>query len=147
MPYTEAVIAECMRFSSIVPFGVMHEATQDTYFEGYLIPKGFTVSAFQYGVHHDKRFWGDPENFRPERFINEDGKFQKNDALIPFSLGKRQCLGELLARDELFLLTTHIFHSFDVELAPEDKNVDLKYKQGALLTPSHYKVILNEKIQ
>lgn len=40
-----------------------------------------------YSVHMDPEYWGDPENFRPERFINADGTFRKDERMIPFGKG------------------------------------------------------------
>jgi cytochrome P450 len=67
---------------------------EDTTFRGYEVKKDTFIVANQYAVHYSKEIWGDPENFRPERFLSPDEKtVRRNDALIPFSVGKRQCLG------------------------------------------------------
>ena len=60
----------------------------------------------------DQKTWGDPLVFRPGRFINEDGKFVKHPHVIPFSLGKRACPGEILARQELYLFTGNLVKRF-----------------------------------
>ena len=66
----------------------------DTTFHGYEIKKDTMVIANIYSVHFDPKTWGDPENFRPERFLSKDEKTViRNEALIPFSFGKRQCPG------------------------------------------------------
>ena len=84
--------------SSITPIGVLHRAMEDVKFHGYDIPKGtFILPNVRY-IHYDPRNWDKPEEFRPERFLCADGKtFKKHDAFMPFSVGKRQCLGETLA--------------------------------------------------
>ena len=64
--------------------------------------------------------WGDGEVFRPERFLDSDGKVKKDDHFIPFLTGKRQCLGEPLAKTELFLFFTGLVHQY--KFLPEDKN-------------------------
>ena len=63
---------------------------QDAVINGYFFPKNTTVISNIYRVHNNPKVWGDPENFRPERFLSEDGKkIVKNENLIPFSAGKR----------------------------------------------------------
>jgi len=115
MPYTEAFILEVFRVASIFPYAVPHCVTEDSELRGYLIPKGVSVYASIYSTHHDPEVWGDPENFRPDRFLSSDGsKVEKHESLLPFSIGKRQCPGELLARDQLFLFLTTLLQNFRI---------------------------------
>ena len=46
----------------------------------------FTINL--YSMHMSKELWGDPENFRPERFLDAEGKFKKSEYLQPFGMGK-----------------------------------------------------------
>ena len=147
MPYAEAIIAESMRMSSIVPFGPFHTAMKDTKFHGYDIPKDTMVVSNLHFIHHDKRIWGNPEEFQPERFLSADGKtLKKHDALMPFGVGKRQCLGETLARDTTFLYFTTIFHRYSIRLADESLDVSLEPTQGFLLAPQKFQVVMQERL-
>ena len=147
MPYTEAIIAESTRMSAIVPTGVLHKAMEDVKFHGYDIPKGTMIMPNVHCIHYDPRYWDEPEEFRPERFLSADGKtLKKHDAFMPFSVGKRQCLGETLARDTIFLYFTNIFHRFSIRLAEESKDATLEPAVGFLLAPQDYIVILRERI-
>jgi len=81
---------ETLRFTSFIPYGVIRRACEDVEFHGYSIPKDTIVIGNLYSAHHDIKTWGDPQNFRPERFLSEDEKTViKNPSLIPFSVGKR----------------------------------------------------------
>lgn len=94
MPYTEAVIMEVLRKSTLLPMGVIHRMLQDKIFHGFHIPKHTIVISNLYACHYDPEAWGDPENFRPERFLANDGsKILRLDAYMPFSGGRRVCLG------------------------------------------------------
>ena len=54
--------------------------------------------------------------FDPERFIDECGKLKKVDELVPFSVGKRMCLGHDMARMEIFLIMANLLYRYDVRL-------------------------------
>ncbi|CAG0898535.1 unnamed protein product [Darwinula stevensoni] len=107
MPYTEAFLMEVQRLARLIPLGVTHAATEDVEIDGYQFPKGTVFMASIWSCHSDPKYWPDPEKFDPGRFLNSDGTLKtKIPSFLPFALGKRQCLGESLARMELFLFVT-----------------------------------------
>ncbi|XP_077177807.1 vitamin D 25-hydroxylase isoform X3 [Paroedura picta] len=137
MPYTEAVIHEILRFCNIVPLGIFHATSKDTVVHGYSIPEGTTVITNLYSVHVDEKYWSNPEVFCPERFLDSSGQFVKREAFVPFSLGKRHCLGEQLARMEMFLFFTSLLQRFHLHF-PSALIPDLKPKLGMTLQPHPY---------
>lgn len=81
---------EILRRTAVVNIGVPHRMLQDAVINGYFLPKNATVISNIFSVHNNLKTWGDPENFRPERFISEDGtKIVRPEEFIPFSSGKR----------------------------------------------------------
>ncbi|XP_075210011.1 methyl farnesoate epoxidase-like [Lycorma delicatula] len=135
LSYIEAIIMEVQRICNIAPITAAHRAKSDTKVSGYIIPKDTTVLASIYSVHMDNEHWGDPENFRPERFINNEGKIIQDEWFIPFSLGKRRCLGETLARGSLFLFFSTILHNFIISSPPAEPLPSLEQIDGATLCP------------
>lgn len=146
MPYTEAMIQEMLRFSSLVPTGLVHKTLTDFVLGEHKIPQDTWLIANLQGIHHDPEIWGDPEVFRPERFLNENNEVMKHEALLPFSTGKRVCIGESLARDELFLFITCIFQTFTVEPDPDSpKPTTEQLNSNIISMPKPHKLILKER--
>ncbi|KAK2575389.1 hypothetical protein KPH14_001053 [Odynerus spinipes] len=112
LPYTEATLRETMRYETLTPLSVFHKCTKDTTLQGYFIPAGTVMVNNLAGMDHDPDFWGDPENFRPERFLTDDGQLNK-DMSFPFGIGHRVCAGETFGRLTLFGTFACLMQNFD----------------------------------
>ncbi|CAN9499486.1 unnamed protein product [Ophioblennius macclurei] len=112
MPYVQAVLHEAQRISNTVPLSVFHNTTKDTELMGYSIPKDTMVIENLTSVLNEEGQWKFPHEFNPENFLNDQGEFYKPEAFMPFSSGPRVCLGEGLARMELFLITVTLLRKF-----------------------------------
>ncbi|EFO94794.1 hypothetical protein CRE_08763 [Caenorhabditis remanei] len=115
LPYFNAVLNESQRCANIVPLNQIHCVTKDTVINGMTVKKGTGIIPQISTVLLDEKAFPDPYTFNPDRFIDENGKLKKVDELVPFSVGKRQCLGEGLARMELFLFISNFFNRYQVK--------------------------------
>ncbi|XP_042883981.1 cytochrome P450 2J4-like [Penaeus japonicus] len=119
LPYTTAAIYEVQRIADLVPFAVPHQTTENATVAGYHIPKNTTV---MFNLSHglkDPKFWKYPDRFYPEHFLTDEGKPFKPETFMPFGAGKRVCLGESLARLELFLFFTTLVHRFSWKITDD----------------------------
>uniref|UniRef100_A0AAQ6IA54 Cytochrome P450, family 2, subfamily X, polypeptide 9 n=1 Tax=Anabas testudineus TaxID=64144 RepID=A0AAQ6IA54_ANATE len=119
MPYVQAVIHEIQRVANTVPLSFFHCTTKDTELLGYSIPRGTIIIPNLSSVMFEEGQWKFPHEFNPENFLNENEEFVKPEAFIPFSAGPRMCLGEGLARMELFLFVVTLLRKFKF-IWPED---------------------------
>jgi len=155
LAYTRAVIYESMRRSTAVPLGTTHSNTRPILIAGKLIPANSHVVPNIHAIHMDPNLWEQPEQFKPERFINaDDGTLSRRPRhFLPFGSGRRMCLGDALAETELQLFFASIMHVFDVEPAvspsntsssssttPMDSLPSLEGNLGATLTPDQFHV-------
>ncbi|CAF4743814.1 unnamed protein product [Pieris macdunnoughi] len=132
MPYNEAIIHESVRHFMGRTFGVPHRAMQDTTLAGYRIPKDTMVVSNYTNILMDDKLYPDPYSFKPERFIR-DGKVCLPDHYFPFGLSKHRCLGDALAKCNIFMFTTAVLQKFSLLPGPEGPP-SLNHVDGA--TPS-----------
>ncbi|XP_042306666.1 steroid 21-hydroxylase [Sceloporus undulatus] len=118
LPYLSATIWETLRMRPSAPLALPHMTTHDTSLSGVSIPKGTTVIPNLYGAHHDQSIWPDPQEFRPERFLESNAMAEAQRHLVPFSCGARVCLGEALARMESFFFLTYLLRDFQILPSP-----------------------------
>ncbi|XP_051245387.1 cytochrome P450 2K1 isoform X2 [Dicentrarchus labrax] len=142
LPYTDAVIYETQRLANIVPMAIPHKTTRDLTFQGYSIKKGTTVFPLLTSVLHDESEWESPHTFNPSHFLDKEGKFIRRDAFMPFSAGRRVCLGESLAKMELFLFFTSVLQHFRFTPPPgvTEDELDLSPTVGFTLSPSPHEL-------
>lgn len=145
MPYTEATILEALRIATVAPLGIPRSVPRDVIFRGYWIPKDTTIITNLNSSMMDPQIWREPETFRPDRFLSPDRKtVEIPKEFIPFSLGSRSCLGETLAKMEMFLFLTSILQRF--KLSPSGSELPvIKGTLGVVYNPDPYEIRLTKR--
>uniref|UniRef100_H2ZKY1 Uncharacterized protein n=1 Tax=Ciona savignyi TaxID=51511 RepID=H2ZKY1_CIOSA len=122
LPYTKAVLQETYRIRTVTPLAIPRRTRGDVNLMGYFIPKHTEIISNLWWVHNDPEHWDEPDVFRPERHLDTNGNLVMLNRVIPFSIGPRNCLGENLARIEIYLFLVSILQKFVVLPNPDDPN-------------------------
>ncbi|KAF8368024.1 hypothetical protein PRIPAC_85853 [Pristionchus pacificus] len=139
LPYTCAFLQEIYRLGNVLPINFLRMTTQDTEVEGRRIPSGTTVLPQFSMVHSDPKEFERPDLFCPERHVDGEGQFIKDPRITPFSVGKRACLGETLARMEIFILfATFVQHCHFTPVGKVPPTVEFNY--GFARSVKHFDV-------
>ncbi|XP_034941922.1 methyl farnesoate epoxidase-like [Chelonus insularis] len=142
LPRVEAFLAEAHRTLILTPLGVPHRTIEDVSLEGYHIPKDTVILLNFHSANTDESCWEKPQEFHPERFLDESGQYRRRNEFIIFGLGKRRCLGEQLAKPSLFLFFTHILHNFDLTVPQGSELPRLDGIDGFTVSPRPYLIKL-----
>jgi trans-cinnamate 4-monooxygenase len=126
----------------IAPVGgiITRKTKQDLHLGDYMIPKNSRILGFAFSMAIDPELWDNPEEFRPERFLNEEKDIALRGGEMPkkrdylkatfFGRGKRACVGYQLARKELFLQAAYYFWAFEFSASSPNQKLDLTMKGG-----------------
>ncbi|KAL4234972.1 Cytochrome P450 1A1 [Mactra antiquata] len=145
--FTEATILESMRMKAVVPLALPRRALQDTQLKGYKISKGTVLFFNLHSALYDEEIWGDPDNFRPSRFLDDNNKIdlKLSSRVISFSLGRRRCVGETLAKMEIFIMFANMMQKCSL-MKPEAEVLDEESVPGLVYSPKPFKVIVKERV-
>uniref|UniRef100_A0A8C7ZW86 aromatase n=1 Tax=Oryzias sinensis TaxID=183150 RepID=A0A8C7ZW86_9TELE len=114
LKYLECVIKEALRLYPSVPF-FARRLGEDCHINGFMVPKGANAIIITYTLHRDPRYFPEPEEFRPERFLPENAAGRPPYAYVPFSAGLRNCIGQRFALMEEKVVLSSILRKFNVE--------------------------------
>jgi cytochrome P450 len=117
LPWTTACLQESQRYYSAV-WIIARRAIEDDVIAGHRIRRGTTVVIPIHHIHHDPRWWPDPETFDPNRFYRPTDR--PRSAYLPFGGGRRICIGQSFALMEMVLIAAIMSQRFTFDLAPGD---------------------------
>uniref|UniRef100_A0A8C3PK16 Cytochrome P450 n=1 Tax=Calidris pygmaea TaxID=425635 RepID=A0A8C3PK16_9CHAR len=142
LPYTNAVVHEIQRFSNIVCVGMPRVSVRDTTLLGFPVKKvqGTIIIPNIASALYDPEQWETPRQFNPGHFLDKEGNFIPREAFLPFSAGHRVCLGENLARTELFIFFANLLRAFTFRLPEGVTEINPEPILGGTLQPHPYRL-------
>ena len=147
-PYTTATLLETQRIAAIAPASLPHAVRETTTIGGYRLEKGSLVLANLWYLHMDESYWGDPYAFRPERWLDpkDPSKVLQHSNFMPFSMGKRRCLGENLAKVEYSVFGVTLLRNFTFKMADAGNPPPLEGSSGGIInSPDPYEMVLEKR--
>lgn len=138
--YTNAVVHEIQRYANLVPGAVLHACKRDTMFMGLPVSKGTVIYPNLGSVLYDPDQWETPQQFNPGHFLDKDGKFVCRESFLVFGTGPRVCLGERLARVELFIFFTSLIQNFKFQLPEGLTHISMDSIIGSMRQPHPFKI-------
>ncbi|KAL6995049.1 hypothetical protein U1Q18_005183 [Sarracenia purpurea var. burkii] len=125
LPYLQAIIKETLRMHPPGPLlSWARLAIHDTHVGDHFIPAGTTAMVNMWAITHDERLWSEPNEFKPERFVEEDVAIMGSDLrLAPFGSGRRVCPGKAMGIATVQLWLAQLLQSF--KWVATDVGVDL----------------------
>lgn len=132
MKYLKAVVKETLRLHPPVPLLVPRESTEDIKVNGcYHVEAGTRVIVNAWAIARDPKYWDEPEEFKPERFLNSSIDIKGNDFnVIPFGAGRRGCPAVAYATVANELLLANLVHQFDWALPAGVETLDMTETVG-----------------
>lgn len=123
-------IRETLRLYPVAPF-ITRYLPKNTTISGYHIPKDTLVIMSLYTISRDSKYFKNPENFNPERWLRTDSNKIMQQASLPFAMGARSCIGRKIAEVQLQLALAYLVRNFNIKLC-EDREVEMVLKMVAV---------------
>lgn len=148
-PFLRASVYETLRLSAMTPLSTVHETNEVVTLSGHKLPKGTCVCVNLHAIHHSSKYWDDPYQFNPNRFLDSSGKELKDIETIrgffPFGAGLRKCVGDDLAMKLLIALMANIVLNFHFDISPWHSQPSLTGSSRVILLPHPYHITINRR--
>ncbi|KAH7010382.1 cytochrome P450 [Ilyonectria destructans] len=128
LPFVKAVVSETLRWRTVTILGgIPHAPTQDDEYNGYFIPKGTAITGNLWAIHRNPRDFPDPDTFRPERFLGGlERPYPNKKGHNAFGWGRRQCSGQPLAEQGLFITIARLLWAFSIKPGLDKQGNEVK---------------------
>jgi len=124
VPYLVALCKESLRYFTVLKLGLPRRTIEDSKYGNHVIPAGTTVFYNAFAINRDPQRYSSPEEFNPERFLNEEEK-KVGHPHYTFGVGTRMCVGNLLADREMYMGIGGLIDHFEIQ--PENNSSSANY--------------------
>ena len=145
LPYVMAAVMEIQRMANVAPGSLPHYLMKDIAFNNYTFKKGTLFIANLSKFLMDPDVFPLPKHFNPDRFRDENGKLIRIEQFAPFSIGKRICMGESLAKNELFIFFVRLVQRLNIGVWFSEIPDPEQYVSGITRIPKPYKVVISAR--
>uniref|UniRef100_A0A8R1HTN1 Uncharacterized protein n=1 Tax=Caenorhabditis japonica TaxID=281687 RepID=A0A8R1HTN1_CAEJA len=134
-PFVRATLSEIQRLANVLPWAIPHKTLEECNIGGNHIPANTEIIPALGAILNDPDVFASPDKFNPERFLDEEGKYRVMEEFRPFGMGPRVCLGERIARTELYLIFCSLVQNFRFYLNIDDPLPTLERCIGGITAP------------
>ncbi|KAG0697077.1 cytochrome P450 [Suillus ampliporus] len=151
LPYVEAILRETLRWHPVAPLGIPHATTSSDLYKGYFIPKGLhhtdlyrrsLMTQIIRAMTHNEEKYPSPNEFKPERFLHEDGSLTSDTMPLGFGWGRRICMGQHLADVSLWIAIASFLAVFSAYQAIDEHGMEIpvipKFSTGIFIHPEKF---------
>jgi len=147
LQFCQATIAEIQRLSVVAISGIQHRVTKTMRLPtGHVVPEGSIAMTNIKKFLSDPELWDQPEQFKPERFLDKEGKFFRPEHFVPLGHGKRVCMGEPLVKAELFIFFVALVQKIRFSVIPGREPNPANYSIGITRVPDSYTVNIQSRV-
>ncbi|KAF7299009.1 Cytochrome P450 [Mycena indigotica] len=144
LPYVDAVYREVLRWRPVLPLSVSHATSKDDVYDGYFIPKGTQVVANIWSMCHDESIYAEPDKFKPERFLDDDGGLVNDPRMniLAYGHGRRICVGRHMADETVWAVIASVLHVYEIgkvkDLSGNDIDIVVRFSGGIVSHPEPF---------
>ncbi|OAX32607.1 cytochrome P450 [Rhizopogon vinicolor AM-OR11-026] len=135
LPYLQAFISEALRWRPLAANGLAHRTTKDVMWGDYCIPAGTTVSGNHWAISRDPDVFPEPHAFKPQRWIDDQGRLRDDIKFFVYGFGRRVCPGQHVANRSIFINSLLILWAFQLTLDRTVPLDDMGYMKGDIQRP------------
>ncbi|KAG1772927.1 cytochrome P450 [Suillus placidus] len=133
LPRLQAFISEALRWRPVSSDGLAHRTIKDVIWENYCIPAGTTVLGNHWSISRDPDVYPEPDAFKPQRWIDEQGDLRDDLKFFVYGFGRRVCPGQHVANRSVYIAVLLVLWAYKLTLDPTKPLEDMGFMGGSMV--------------